>query len=166
MPRTGLILIEKMSRTILDSKNSPFTKAIKLYNNVAETYPDNPIVKEKLANLQAVVEEKVEKKSLGERLQAQKKAVESNLTFDEENRNAELNIIGKRVDEAEDEVDKFLDESFMSGFRFIRIVHGIGTGALRNAVHQMLKGHPHVQKFTLANQNEGGNGATVVELKQ
>jgi DNA mismatch repair protein MutS2 len=78
----------------------------------------------------------------------------------------ELNLIGKTSDEAVDSLDKFLDESFMSGATEVRIVHGHGTGVLRNAVANHLKQHPHVQNFAPAPANQGGTGATVVNLKQ
>ncbi|MBI3653257.1 MAG: endonuclease MutS2 [Acidobacteria bacterium] len=78
----------------------------------------------------------------------------------------ELNIIGTKVDEAEDRVDKFLDAAFMAGLETIRIVHGHGKGALRQAVANLLKGHTHVKSFTLAPANEGGAGATIVVLKR
>lgn len=78
----------------------------------------------------------------------------------------ELNLIGKTTLDAEVDVDAFLDESYMAGLDKVRIIHGFGTGALKNAVHQILKGHPHVEGFGFAPQNEGGNGATVVELKK
>ena len=78
----------------------------------------------------------------------------------------ELNLIGKTTLDAEVEVDRFLDESYMARLDSVRIIHGFGTGALKNAVHQMLKGHPHVESFGFAPQNEGGNGATIVELKK
>ncbi len=79
---------------------------------------------------------------------------------------AELNLIGRTTDEAVDEVDKFLDEAVMNGLGEVRIVHGHGTGALRRAVGEMLKQHPHVERSLPAPQNQGGSGATLVELKQ
>jgi DNA mismatch repair protein MutS2 len=78
---------------------------------------------------------------------------------------AELNLIGKQTDEAVDITDKFLDEGFLNGLTEVRIIHGHGTGALRRAITQLLKGHPHVARFALASQDHGGAGATVVELK-
>lgn len=78
----------------------------------------------------------------------------------------ELNLIGQTTMDAEIEVDKFLDESYVARLEKVRIIHGFGTGALKNAVHKTLKGHPHVESFGFAPQNEGGNGATVVELKK
>lgn len=79
---------------------------------------------------------------------------------------SELNIIGSGVDEATDRVDKFLDEAFMSGVDSVRIVHGHGKGALRRAISELLTGHPHVHKFQLAPANQGGAGATIVELRK
>ena len=78
---------------------------------------------------------------------------------------AELNLIGKTTDEAIDLVDKFLDEAFLNSQREIRIIHGHGTGALRRAVSELLAGHPHVARYTPAPQDQGGSGATIVELR-
>ena len=76
----------------------------------------------------------------------------------------ELNLIGKTTDEAVDLADKFLDEAFLSGLSEVRIIHGHGTGALRKAVAEFLRDHPHVARFTSASPDKGGSGATVVEL--
>ncbi len=78
----------------------------------------------------------------------------------------ELNLIGLTTLDAEDEVDRFLEDSFIAKIMRVRIIHGHGTGALRNAVQTILRKHPHVESFGFAPQNEGGNGATVVELKE
>ena len=79
---------------------------------------------------------------------------------------SELNVIGQRVDEAVDAVDKFLDAASLGGLSQLRIVHGHGTGALRRAIAELLKDHPHVARFAAAPQDQGGSGATVVELRQ
>ena len=79
---------------------------------------------------------------------------------------AELNLIGKTTDEAVDITDKFLDEAFLNGLSELRIIHGHGTGALRRAIAELLKEHPHVARFAAASQDHGGSGATIVELKQ
>ena len=79
---------------------------------------------------------------------------------------SELNVIGQRADEAVDAVDKFLDAASLAGTSHLRIVHGHGTGALRRAIGELLKDHPHVARFTAAPQDQGGSGATVVELRQ
>jgi DNA mismatch repair protein MutS2 len=84
----------------------------------------------------------------------------------DQNGRSELNVIGQTTDEAIDAVDKFLDESSLAGKSQVRIVHGHGTGALRRAIAELLRGHPHVARFVAAPQDQGGAGATVVELKQ
>jgi len=78
---------------------------------------------------------------------------------------AELKLIGKKTDEAVELTDKFLDEAFLNGLTEVRIIHGHGTGALRRAITELLKGHPHVARFALASQDQGGAGATIVELR-
>jgi DNA mismatch repair protein MutS2 len=82
------------------------------------------------------------------------------------NGRSELNVIGQTTDEAVDAVDKFLDEASLRSLAQVRIVHGHGTGALRRAIAELLKDHPHVARFVAAPQDQGGSGATIVELKQ
>src|SRR5579864_2973075 len=77
----------------------------------------------------------------------------------------EINVIGQTVDQATDEVEKFLDRAFLAGLVRVRIVHGSGMGILRKALRQFLKDHPHVATVAEPPQNEGGAGATVVELR-
>jgi DNA mismatch repair protein MutS2 len=77
----------------------------------------------------------------------------------------ELNVIGNTVDEAIARLEKFLDESTVTDIRELRIVHGHGTGQLRRAIATFLKDHPLVARFDTAPQNQGGGGATIVELK-
>jgi len=77
----------------------------------------------------------------------------------------EINVIGRTVDEATDEVEKFVDRAFLAGLARIRVVHGSGMGILRKALRQFLQKHPHVASVTEPPQNEGGGGATVVELR-
>lgn len=79
---------------------------------------------------------------------------------------SELNVIGKTVNEATAAADKFLDAAFLDNYDRIRIVHGVGMGALKRAISDLLSGHPHVASFYAAAPNEGGSGATVVELKK
>jgi DNA mismatch repair protein MutS2 len=79
---------------------------------------------------------------------------------------AEINLIGRTVDEAAGELEKYLDRAFLAGLPRIRIIHGHGAGILRRGVREFLKGHPHVATFAEAPQNEGGQGATLVELRQ
>jgi DNA mismatch repair protein MutS2 len=77
----------------------------------------------------------------------------------------EINVIGRTVDEATSEVEKFVDRAFLAGMPQVRIVHGSGMGILRKALRQYLQKHPHVESVTEPPTNEGGGGATVVELR-
>ncbi|HEV7374364.1 MAG TPA: endonuclease MutS2 [Pyrinomonadaceae bacterium] len=122
--------------------------------------------REKLGNLDLVeATEPPAQAGRLEKLRAASRVTEVHLSAPEEAR-AELNVIGRTTDEAVDEADKFLDAAFMNSFQHVRIVHGHGTGALRKAIGDFLKNHPHVARFSPAPQNQGGAGATVVELKQ
>jgi len=78
----------------------------------------------------------------------------------------ELNVIGKTVNEATEAADKFLDAAYLDNHDSVRIVHGIGMGALKRAIADLLSDHPHVAKWRQASPDEGGAGATVVELKK
>jgi DNA mismatch repair protein MutS2 len=78
----------------------------------------------------------------------------------------EINVIGRNVDEATSDVEKFLDRAFLAGLTRVRIVHGSGMGILRKALRQYLQKHPHVATVSEPQQNEGGAGATVVELRE
>jgi DNA mismatch repair protein MutS2 len=78
---------------------------------------------------------------------------------------SEINVIGRAVDEATSEVEKFVDRAFLAGMPRVRIVHGSGMGILRKALRQYLQKHPHVESVTEPPINEGGGGATVVELR-
>ena len=79
---------------------------------------------------------------------------------------SELNIRGLLVSEAVDVTDKYLDDAYLAGVPTVRILHGKGTGALRKAVHEELRQHPHVTKYQLAPQSQGGEGVTVVTFKE
>ncbi len=77
----------------------------------------------------------------------------------------ELTLLGMTTEEAVKVTERYLDDAFLAGLKRVRIVHGKGTGALRRAVEELLKVHPLVEAFRLADFNEGGAGATVVELQ-
>ncbi len=79
---------------------------------------------------------------------------------------SELNIHGMLVKEALDITDKYLDDAYLAGLPTVRILHGKGTGALRNAVHAELRGNPHVAKYQFAPYDQGGEGITVVTFKE
>jgi DNA mismatch repair protein MutS2 len=78
----------------------------------------------------------------------------------------EINVIGQHAEEARDLVDEFLDRAVMATASRVRIVHGYGMGVLRKTIHELLSHHPHVSKFYPAPQQEGGAGATIVELRE
>ena len=73
----------------------------------------------------------------------------------------ELNLVGRRVDEAIELADKFLDDAFLSEHREVRLIHGHGTGRLKSALREWLTGHAHVAK----QKSDNRDGATIVELK-
>jgi DNA mismatch repair protein MutS2 len=77
----------------------------------------------------------------------------------------EINIIGQRAEQAVEQVDKMLDSAALAQVERVRIVHGHGMGILKKAIADLLKDNPHVEKFYAASQDEGGTGATIVELK-
>ncbi|HUY80652.1 MAG TPA: Smr/MutS family protein [Acidobacteriaceae bacterium] len=82
-----------------------------------------------------------------------------------ENLHWEINVIGRTADEAQDEVEKFLDKAFLAGLPRVRIIHGTGMGVLRRSLRAYLGQHPQVASVTEPGHNEGGAGATVVELR-
>ncbi len=131
---------------------------------LAEVLVGGMRLREKITNLQAVASEENTKENRLEKLQKQSK--DTNLRLDTEDANAELNLIGKTTADAEYEVDRFLDEAYLAALPRVRIIHGFGTGALKNFIHHFLKGHPHIERFAFAPSDQGGNGATIAELKQ
>jgi DNA mismatch repair protein MutS2 len=78
----------------------------------------------------------------------------------------EINLIGRTVDEATGELETYLDRAFLAGLPRVRVIHGHGAGILRRGVREFLKAHPHVATIAEAPQNEGGQGATLVEIRQ
>jgi DNA mismatch repair protein MutS2 len=123
--------------------------------------------REKLENLERV-ELSSPAKSKTEKFASLRESpgTELHLKAAQQNGRSELNVIGRTTDEAVDAVDKFLDEASLASLSQVRIIHGHGTGALRRVITEMLKDHPHVARFTAAPQEQGGSGATLVELKQ
>jgi DNA mismatch repair protein MutS2 len=78
----------------------------------------------------------------------------------------ELNVIGCNVDEALERTERFLDETLIGDQKTVRVVHGYGTGQLRRAIAHLLKHHPQVASFHHAAPGQGGDGVTVIELKE
>jgi DNA mismatch repair protein MutS2 len=78
---------------------------------------------------------------------------------------SEINVIGQNVEDATREVERFVDRAFLAGLPRVRVVHGSGMGILRKALRQYLQKHPHVLSVAEPPHNEGGGGATVVELR-
>lgn len=78
----------------------------------------------------------------------------------------EINVIGRTADEARDEVERFLDQAFLAGRTTVRVVHGTGMGILRRSLRDYLRKHPHVVSIEEPPYNEGGQGATLVQLRQ
>jgi len=85
---------------------------------------------------------------------------------DAEYMTSEINVIGRTADEAESEVERFVERAFLAGLPSIRVVHGVGMGILRRTLREFLRNHPHVASVTEPPYNEGGQGATMVELRQ
>jgi DNA mismatch repair protein MutS2 len=79
---------------------------------------------------------------------------------------SEINVIGERAEDAVRRVDKFLDNAMLAQLTRVRVVHGSGMGVLKRALAEMFSTHPQVERFAPAPQNEGGAGATIVELKE
>lgn len=76
----------------------------------------------------------------------------------------EINLLGRTVDEAVSELDKYLDDALLSHLNTVRVVHGKGTGALRKGIHEYLRRQKHVKSYRLAEFGEGDAGVTIVEL--
>jgi DNA mismatch repair protein MutS2 len=128
-------------------------------------------LREKLANLELMeralqTNEATRQSQLERMAAAAARSTQVRLTESQHAPDAELNLIGRTTDEAVAAVDKFLDEAYLHSLARIRIIHGHGTGALRRAIAEFLRDHPHVANFAPAPPDQGGAGATVVELRQ
>jgi len=96
---------------------------------------------------------------------ARARGISVSLESENQSTPSEINVIGYTVDDATREVEKFVDRAFLAGLPRVRVVHGSGMGILRKALRQYLQKHPHVESVTEPPQNEGGGGATVIELR-
>ena len=133
-------------------------------DGVAEVRVKSLRFRERVDQLE-LVEESTPKPQQG-KLEKLQRSAKAEVHLAEQNARSELNVIGQTTDEAVDAVDKFLDEASLASLSQVRIVHGHGTGALRRAIAGLLNGHPHVARFLPAPRDQGGAGATVVELRQ
>ena len=88
-----------------------------------------------------------------------------NSKYKSQNVSTEINVIGLNVDEATFLIDKYIDDCAIAKLSPIRIVHGKGTGKLRQGIHTFLKSNPHVKSFRLGTFGEGEMGVTIVDLK-
>ncbi len=77
----------------------------------------------------------------------------------------ELNVIGMRVEEATERLDKYLDEAALAHHTRVRVIHGHGTGALRKGIAEFLRGHPLVERSSFESEEHGGRAITVVDLR-
>ena len=77
----------------------------------------------------------------------------------------EVNLIGMTTDEALPELEKYLDDAYLAGLESVRVVHGRGTGALKNMVHQRLRKLKYVKSFRLGVFGEGDTGVTIVSFR-
>jgi DNA mismatch repair protein MutS2 len=140
----------------------------RIRGNQAELRVGSLHMREKLANLEIITEpgsSPTVREGALESLRKRAATTELHLS-DAVGTTSEVNLIGKKTDEAIDIIDKFLDQAFLSGAIELRIIHGHGTGALRKAVTEFLSEHPHVERFAPAPQDQGGTGATLVTLRQ
>ncbi|MCC7309047.1 MAG: Smr/MutS family protein [Acidobacteria bacterium] len=139
----------------------------KMDKEVAEVMVGGMRIREKIADLKIASQAEtrpvgsVPDRSTGR----SQKNIESPIDIDGRDAEAELNLIGKTTAEAEYELDRFIDEAYLASIPRIRIIHGFGTGALKNFVHHTLKNHDLIAAFTFAPPNQGGNGATIAEMK-
>ena len=79
---------------------------------------------------------------------------------------ASINVVGKTLDDATEDVLKYLDDAYVAGLKSVTIIHGRGAGILQNGIRQILKNTPNVASFRKGNYNEGGDGVTIVKFKE
>jgi DNA mismatch repair protein MutS2 len=116
-------------------------------------------IKANIADLSLDETEDIEKKKLYAASQSAKSGKSLSIT-------REIDLRGLMSEEAVDRAEKYLDDAYLAGLQAVTLIHGKGTGALRNAIQSRLKNHPHVAAYRLGKYGEGENGVTVVELKE
>jgi DNA mismatch repair protein MutS2 len=131
---------------------------ISLSEDEAELSVGNLRIRVELYDLELVGGQIEEKKT--------KQEAASRTSFKAASPGVELSLRGLAVDEALEALESYLDRAYMAGLPYVRLVHGKGTGKLREAVRRELKGHPHVARFEPGGSSEGGDGVTVAHLEQ
>ena len=166
----------KLSEKILSKKSSKPLENVKVgedvrilslnQNGVVVSPPDsdgNIVVQVGIMKVTVPIDTIERAKSEGKaKTQKSAKAVMKNKSRDVK---SEIDLRGKDLEEASYEVDKYLDDAYLSGLKEVSIIHGKGTGVLRKGIGQMLKSHRHVRTSRLGGFREGGDGVTIVEIK-
>ena len=112
-----------------------------------------------------VTDRDVEKISTQAAPKKAERAVRSSRGLRSTRASSELDLRGQRYEEALTNLDRYIDSSLLAGLNTVTIIHGIGTGAIRNGVQQYLKRNRHVKSYSYAPANQGGTGATIVQLQ-
>lgn len=112
-----------------------------------------------------VTDRDVEKISTQAAPKKAERAVRSSRGLRSTRASSELDLRGQRYEEALTNLDRYIDSSLLAGLNTVTIIHGIGTGAIRNGVQQYLKRNRHVKSYSYAPANQGGTGATIVHLQ-
>ena len=97
-------------------------------------------------------------------VEKKEKEVKISNTTSKSSAKREILLVGKRVEEALDLLEKFIDDSLLAGYEKAYIIHGRGTGQLKKAIHEYLRVHPRIKKYRLAENDEGGQAITIVEF--
>ena len=158
-------LSKKLTMNDLKIDLEVFIPKLNQYGNIQKISNENSIyVTLPLGKMNFKLEdiEKSNKSNSSKTLAIPKK---KNTEFKPKHISTEINLLGQTVEEACFLIDKFLDNAALSSIPNVRIVHGKGTGALRQGIHKYLKSHPHVKSFRLGTFGEGEMGVTIVELK-
>lgn len=108
---------------------------------------------------------KGESEQVSEQKETKAKKGKITLPYAQESPGVELDIRGQRVDEGLDALDRYLEKAYLAGLPFVRIIHGKGTGRLRESVREALANNPHVDRFEGGNRTEGGEGVSVAHLR-
>jgi len=149
--------LEKGTRVIITTLNQKGIIVGQVKNNKVQVQVENTKLNIDINNL-----------SLDSTKQEEKKISHTSATSNLKQKaiSSEINVIGLNVDEAISIIDKYLDDCYLSSLDKVRIVHGKGTGKLRQGIHNYLKTHPHIKSFRLGTFGEGEMGVTIIEFKK